>query len=207
MKTFAAILALAALSACTCRTGPPLPNLYPTEIRMDAESAYVYDTLLSVMPVKQPLLVPIQHEGQERYQLVKPWGFSVHGADIDVPVGLVVDGASVPRAVWSFMPPDGLHRAAAFAHDFAYLHQGHLGAVTLTREQTDQLFYNLMVEAGVSPRRAGIAYRAVRMFGQSAWNSVEEPLILPVDLYQAPSRKAVPHIRHLYSEPTVKLIP
>lgn len=174
---------------------------------MDAESAYIYDTLIAPMAVRQPLLVPIQHEGLERYQLVKPWSFSVQGLDVGVPVGLVVDGASVPRAVWSFMPPDGLHRAGAFAHDFAYLHQGRLNGVTLTREQVDQVFYNLMVEAGVRPRRAGIAYRAVRLFGQSAWNSVEEPLILPVDLYQAPSRKAVPRIRHLYSEPTVKLIP
>lgn len=204
MKTLAAILALAALSACTCRTGPPLPNLYPTEIVMDAESAYVYDTLLSVMPIKQPLLVPIQHEGQERYQLVRPWSEYGH----EIPVGLVVDGASVPRWAWSFMPSDGLHRAAALFHDWLYINRGHLpDGFTYTKEYADNAFYNLMVEAGVSPRRAGVAYRAVRLFGQSAWDSIEEPLILPVDLYQAPARKAGPRIGHLYSEPTVKLMP
>lgn len=193
---------LAMLTLASCRTGPPLPNLYPVEIRMDAESAYIYDTLLLRMPVKQPLLVPIEHDGREQYQLVKPWSFVANGHEQQVPVGLVVDGASVPRAVWSFMPPDGLHRAGAFAHDWTYINRGHIDGVTLTREQTDQLFYNLMVEAGVSPSRAGIAYRAVRLAGWRAWDSIETPTILPVDLYSAPRRTGKPsRTPHIYATP------
>jgi hypothetical protein len=50
-----------------------------------------------------------------------------------------------------------------------------------TRKEADVAFYHLMLEAGVSERRAGIAYRGVRLGGWVAWASRESPLFLPVE--------------------------
>lgn len=136
----------------------------------------------------QPLLIPILYRGEERYQLVEPWSFTLPvdlgagtGITVEVPLGMVVDGASVPRALWTFMPPDGLHRAAALAHDVAYETGGRLlPRVFITRAQADLMFYDLMILAGVSKWRASIAYRGVRIGGGSSWDK-HAPIIQPVD--------------------------
>jgi len=149
----------------------------------------------------QPLLVPILYQGQEDYQLVQAW--PVPGYDEIIPKGLVVDGASVPRLLWPFMPPDGLHRGGALFHDWGYIRQGHLqNGMLLTKRQMDQAFYNLMVQAGVSERRAGIAYQAVNHFGYSAWDSIEQPVILPVSeraLMMSRQPRSLGLFRHLYA--------
>lgn len=145
----------------------------------------------------QPLLIPIIYQGREMYQSVRPWTVTVPGRDETLPMGLVVDGASVPRAFWPFMPPDGAHRGGAFLHDYSYILQGHFpDGLILTRKETDEAFYNLMLEGGVSPTRAGIAYRAVRCFGQSAWDSREDLVILPVNLAMAAKhqKRLFPHL-------------
>lgn len=157
-----------------------------------------------LVPFEQPLLFPIRYQGEELYQNFEDWTVTVNGQDIKVPAGLVVDGASVPRACWFFMPPDGLHRGAALFHDWSYINRGCnlTRGPPLTRKETDEAFYNLMIEAGVSPNVAGIAYRGVRLGGWAAWASRESPLILPVDRH----RMATPHFllprtrfSHLYA--------
>ncbi len=130
----------------------------------------------------QPLLIPIQYHGKELYQNVRDWTVTVNGHDFVIRAGRVVDGASVPRLCWFFMPPDGLHRAGAFFHDEGYELRGHFpNGVEMTKDEVDTAFYNLMREAGVSKPRAGIAYQGVHLFGHPAWDSIEEPLILPVE--------------------------
>lgn len=148
--------------------------------------------------VNQPLLIPILHEGKEKYQVAEAWQFPWEDHSEEVPLGLVVDGASVPRAAWLFMPPDGLHRSAALAHDLLYLHRGSLpDGCQYDRAKADLLFYNFMVESGVGRYRAGLAYRCVRAGGWAAWNSVESPVILPVDRRIAAS--AGGSRRHIFS--------
>lgn len=145
--------------------------------------------LASKERVTQPLLVPIYHKGEECYQFVRPWSFVDNGTTHHVPKGLVIDGASVPRLCWPWMPPDGAHRAGAAGHDWAYLNKGHITGLNLTRHECDVIFYDLMVDAGVSERRAGIAYRGVRLGGWRVWNRPAEPLvILPVDPRMAARR-------------------
>lgn len=147
---------------------------------------------------RQPLLIPIQHKGREKYQFIEQWPFTENGRKHIVPKGVVIDGASVPRLCWPWMPPDGLHRAGAAGHDWAYLNKGHIDGLSLSRAECDLIFYNLMVDAGVSPRRAGIAYRGVRLGGWAVWNRPQEPLvILPVDRRMMAPRVIEP--RHLFS--------
>lgn len=132
--------------------------------------------------IRQPLIIPITVEHSERYQNAKAWKFWAVDHEETVPKGLIIDGASVPRFAWSFMPPDGLHRAGALAHDWIYLNKGIMpSGYMITKRQADDIFYNFMVEAGVGRTRAGLAAMSVRWFGQGAWDSTDHILILPVD--------------------------
>lgn len=159
--------------------------------------------LRKLVPFEQPLLLPIKYKGAEDYQLFENWTVTVNGVDYTIPAGLVVDGASVPRACWFFMPPDGLHRGAALFHDWSYINRGNFTrGPPLTRLQTDEAFYNLMIEAGVSPARAGIAYRGVRLGGWAAWASIESPIILPVDRHRMSAPRFLPvrtPFSHIYA--------
>lgn len=148
----------------------------------------------------QPILLPIKYRGQERYQVVRPWKWEWKGKVEIVPEGLVVDGASVPRFAWVFLPPDGLHRAAALGHDRAYGLKGKFqNGLVLSREESDEMFYCMMIKAGVKPFTAKVAHKAVRWFGQGPWDSDEPEVILPVQQpLTAKPKKTFFLTRHLY---------
>jgi hypothetical protein len=152
---------------------------------------------------EQPSLLPITYRGAEMYQLVEDWGFPLFGEWINVPKGIVVDGASVPRACWSFMPRDGRHRAGALAHDLSYQLIGVLSPdLTITRQQADDMLRDMMERAGVGTTTANIAYAAVRAFGGSSWGS-HAPIILPVEHRAYAPRFATPRnaFSHIYATP------
>jgi len=153
------------------------------------------------VPFTQPSLFPVLYQSLERYQNGEDWQCEAQGRVITVPKGLIVDGASVPRVVWIFMPPDGLHRAAALGHDWIYILQGRMGDYTLTRLQADHFFYDYMRKAGVGKWRAGIAYRAVRAGGWHAWDSKEDPIILPVLRKTTTPRRGI--FNHIYATPHI----
>src|SRR5205085_7720110 len=77
------------------------------------------------------------------------------------PAGSVVDGASIPRVLWSFMggPFDGKYRNASVLHDVAYDQK------TRPWEECDRMFYNAMRCSGVSAVEAGTMYYSLRKFG------------------------------------------
>ncbi len=68
------------------------------------------------------------------------------------PAGSIVDGASIPRVLWSFMggPFDGKYRNASVLHDVSYDEK------TRPWKQCDRMFYNAMRCSGGICRR----YRA-----------------------------------------------
>lgn len=97
-----------------------------------------------------------------------------------MPAGFVSDGASVPRLLWWYSPPDGMHRAAAIVHDFLYSCKGHrplLAPPILSRGTCDNIFKDLMIRAGVRGRKAHAMWLAVRAFGWSPWGKAEGPRI------------------------------
>src|SRR6266566_5188156 len=77
------------------------------------------------------------------------------------PAGSVVDGASVPRSLWSIMggPFEGKYRNASVLHDVAYEQRNR------PWEVCDRMFYNAMRCSGVSAVEAGTMYYALRKFG------------------------------------------
>ena len=132
------------------------------------------------MMLKQPINLPI---GRNKYRLEEQYQLNFDGySRIVVPKGFVYDGASVPTGFYWILKRDGLCRAAALIHDFIYKHKGMNCVQTLNRKRNfvykevdrkfaDDLFYDLLLLAGVKKWKAKTAYRAVRMFGWYSWNA------------------------------------
>jgi Protein of unknown function (DUF1353) len=77
------------------------------------------------------------------------------------PAGSKVDGASIPRYLWSFMggPFEGRYRNASVLHDVAYEQKKR------PPEECDRMFYNAMRCSGVSVTEAKTMYYALLRFG------------------------------------------
>jgi hypothetical protein len=86
---------------------------------------------------------------------------------VTVPEGFVTDLASVPRMAQG-MPgfePTGLSRRPAVLHDWLY------SSGELRRMEADAVFYRALRREGAHEATARIYYRAVRVFGGSAWRA------------------------------------
>jgi hypothetical protein len=84
---------------------------------------------------------------------------------VRVPVGFVTDFASIPRAFWSILRPDGLYTYPAIVHDYLYWEQ------TTSREVADQILRFGMEDFKVDPITIGTIYAAVRAGGGFAWEN------------------------------------
>ncbi len=82
----------------------------------------------------------------------------------DVPAGTVVNGASIPRTLWSSVgsPYTGNYRRAALVHDAAVGREGVL------RSEADAMFYFACLAGGCSQLQAKMLYAGVRI---GAWAS------------------------------------
>ena len=94
------------------------------------------------------------------------------------PSGSVVDGASIPRSLWSLMggPFEGKYRNASVLHDVSYDQKNR------THEVCDQMFYNAMRCSGVSAVEAGTMYYALRKFGHHWKAPKAEPVRVGEDI-------------------------
>jgi Protein of unknown function (DUF1353) len=77
------------------------------------------------------------------------------------PIGSVVDGASIPRYLWSIMggPFEGQYRNASVLHDVAY------GQKKRPWQDCDRMFYYAMRCSGVSAVEAKTMFYALYRFG------------------------------------------
>jgi hypothetical protein len=77
------------------------------------------------------------------------------------PIGSVVDGASIPRYLWSIMggPFEGQYRNASVLHDVAYEKHNR------PWRDCDRMFYNAMRCSGVNAAEAKTMYYALYKFG------------------------------------------
>ena len=77
------------------------------------------------------------------------------------PIGSVVDGASIPRYLWSIMggPFEGKYRNGSVLHDVAY------GERKRPWQDCDRMFYNAMRCSGVSVTEAKTMFYALYKFG------------------------------------------
>jgi hypothetical protein len=87
---------------------------------------------------------------------------------VEVPVGFITDFASIPRAFWSFLRPDGEYTYPAIVHDWMYWTQDR------PREEADEILKYGMQDFDIEPATVQTIYRAVRVAGGSAWRGNAE---------------------------------
>lgn len=106
---------------------------------------------------------------------------------IEVQTGFLTNFASVPIGFRNLFPVNDKHRLAAVAHDYLYSCGGVVRSnhfiklngcaikhengfsVFYTREEADQLFFNMMISEGVKKGKAKAMFLAVKYFGFAAW--------------------------------------
>lgn len=148
-------------------------------------------SLTAIRPVCFPDYPHQLDLGRRRKRLLSPYRYewTEHGVHyrLTAPKGFEHDGASVPRIVWSLLPPHSLDRSAVF-HDLAYQRGGEFRPgeyqmwmpggdwkdvdLPWSRARADKFFRRLLGEDPKGPEehsRAG-AYWAVRIGGAfGAW--------------------------------------
>lgn len=95
---------------------------------------------------------------------------------IRAPAGMITDFASVPRLLWSILPPTGVYGEAAVIHDHLYQSEGvHLKGSGIskvyTRAQCDAILLDGMKVRGVGWSVRNAIYSGVRIGGWHAWDS------------------------------------
>jgi hypothetical protein len=106
-------------------------------------------------------------------RLLEPFSYiDPEGEQWDVPVGAVVDGASIPRVFWSFIggPFEGKYRDASVVHDY-YCDQKNR-----PWRRVHRVFYNAMIESGVEEALGKLMYYSVYYFGPR-WETIETAVV------------------------------
>lgn len=103
------------------------------------------------------------------FRLIEPFLFYVGEKEapdtiFSIPAGFETDLASVPRLLWSLLPPHGRYAKAAILHDWLLTQ-----APAISRPQADELFYQAMLILGVPTWQAKLMYYAVRTY--SKWTN------------------------------------
>ena len=84
---------------------------------------------------------------------------------ITAPAGFVCDFCSVPRVPLTFWICGDLGHGAGIIHDYIYRVGG------MSREDADRVFYMALRDLGVPPWKAGLMFKAVRMFAGKIWEA------------------------------------
>lgn len=119
----------------------------------------------SVSSFTSPLL--LEYIDGRRWRLLAGFSYSTAiGGDkeIHVPEGFETDFASIPRGLWNVLPPTGSYGKAAVIHDFLYRRMW-----GTSRADADRIFLEGMEVLGVNWLIRRAIYRAVRLFGGSAY--------------------------------------
>lgn len=103
-------------------------------------------------------------KGDDRdMRLIDPfWYTDPQGRRWDAPSGTVINGASIPRTLWTSVgsPYTGDYRRAAVVHDAA------VGSAGVPRAEADTMFYFACLCGGCSALQAKLLYAGVRL---GAW--------------------------------------
>jgi len=111
----------------------------------------------------------LQHDGDDRLvRLVEPFAFVDKQKKVwSVPKGAVVDGASIPRVLWTLVGPPfvGDYRYASVVHDY------YCDTKSESWRATHRMFLEASLLGGVESEKAKVMYAAVYARGPR-WESV-----------------------------------
>lgn len=147
------------------------------------------------------LITKWDSDGRHMY-LNRDFAFiDTRGTQWQVPKGAKVDGASIPKSLWSVIggPFSGKYRAASVIHDY------YCDVQTRPSKAVHKVFHDAMLASGVTPNWATLIYNAVDWFGPS-WDKVRviEPgcEVLTKDNIEDCAENAVPASATRAREPT-----
>ena len=95
-------------------------------------------------------------------KLTEPFAFrDTAGTVWQVPAGAIVNGASIPRALWTLVGPPfvGDYRRASVVHDYFCLTKSR------PSREVHRMFYEASIVDGTDPKQAAVMYAAVRRYG------------------------------------------
>lgn len=88
--------------------------------------------------------------------------FKIDGDIYEIPPSFETDLASIPRVLWPLMAPDySKIIQAAVVHDWFYRK-----TCDFNRQQTDLIFYHMLINDGVNKPTSLVMYYSVRLFGK-----------------------------------------
>ncbi len=108
------------------------------------------------------LLVEPTHNGDEwiiRKEFDYYVGFKGNSDTIHIPEGFVTDFASIPKALWTILPPFGRYSQAAVVHDWLCVYR------TRSSKETHDLFLEMMTVLKVSKWKKYPMYWGVKCCG------------------------------------------
>ncbi len=122
-------------------------------------------------------------------RVIEPfWYLDPGGRRWDVPAGTIINGASIPRTLWSSVgsPYTGDYRRAALVHDAAVGREGVL------RSEADTMFHFACLCGGCTVLQAKLLYAGVRL---GAWAGLRpqtafEPTSTAPDAYRLPGQQS-----------------
>jgi hypothetical protein len=115
----------------------------------------------------------LSEHGDDRNMVVLDdfWYLDPAGRRWDAPAGTIINGASIPRTLWSSVgsPYTGSYRRAALVHDAA------VGPAGIVRAEADTMFYFACLCGGCSLLQAKLLYAGVRL---GAWATARPALAM-----------------------------
>lgn len=121
--------------------------------------------------------ITVAGEDDRRMELLEPFSFHDEARVWTAPKGHVVDGASIPRALWALVgsPFTGRYRRASIVHDWGC---DEAVAGRADRREVDRMFYRACRAGGCSPGQAAMLYAGVRI---GAWHRLNLPGVVEVE--------------------------
>lgn len=122
------------------------------------------------------------------------------GREWPVPSETVVDGASIPKVVWSLIggPFEGLYRNASIVHDY------YCDVRSRAWQETHRVFLDGMLCSGVNTVQAKIMYYAVYRFGPR-WTMAAVPVVEAFATAPAPSYVSTPLPMQVYDSASFEM--
>lgn len=101
------------------------------------------------------------------------------------PAGSVINGASIPRALWSSVgsPYTDDYRNASVVHDVA------CDDASIPRKNADVMFYNACLTGGCSKSQAALLYAGVRIGAWVSSRPTWQPDLRELLIYRLPGKK------------------
>jgi hypothetical protein len=123
-----------------------------------------------------------QYINGSKWQTRSALTFVAKGRRFRIPCGFVTDFASVPRLLWNVLSPfdAGL---ASVAHDWLYK------TGRLSRQESDAIFLQLMLDGDVNTVKARLMYLGVRIGGWLPWGRYRDQEIALLQKLAALNKK------------------